>query len=89
MSDHIDWEAATRQLLKQKAERVGQDVDDALAPLRRLHDPGLGVPSGTETELRVVIAELEAIADAVQEVDPAVGEPPEADHEIERTATDD
>jgi hypothetical protein len=79
MNDDVDWEDAGRQLLKLRAERVGQNVDDALASLRMLHDPGLGVPRGTAAKLRVVIAQLEDLADAVEAVDADVVDPDDVD----------
>jgi hypothetical protein len=68
-TDRQDWEAAARPLLKSKAETVGQDVTDALAPLRMLDDDGLDVPRGTAQDIRVAIANLETLADAVEAAD--------------------
>lgn len=86
-TDHdggVDWEGAGRQLFQARAEFVEQDVRDALRPLRNLEDPGLGVPRHTAAELETAISKLQGLAEAVNEVDPAVGDLDEPD-----TATDD
>lgn len=83
-ADGVDWEGAGRVLLQARAEAAERDVRDALRPLRNLEDPGLGVPRHTAAELRTAISKLQGLAEAVEEVDPAVGDLDELD-----TVTDD
>lgn len=78
-NDDVDWEGAGRQLLQVRAESIEQDVREALRPLCNVEDPGLGVPRHTAAELRTTISKLEALAEAVEEVDPAVGDIDELD----------
>jgi len=79
------WSQVGHSLLQQQTEIVGQEVTDALRPLRQAARDGEDVPAGMAGDLRQAIIKLETLADAAEALDPSVFDADPADLEaVER-----